>query len=174
MGYLYVISNGNERKIGITENIVARLNTIQTANAAKLKVDFVIQCPNPRSLEVIIHEALEYYRMNGEWFKLTEDILITYISALLLLFPSANLIEYKQESVVPVKDDNHASIGITDEARLKDVLVQIVAAYKAGKSKEQTILEVLQIRKSGTSKRWKIADRLYTNVIARYEQNRKG
>lgn len=50
----------------------------------------------------------------------------------------------------------------------------IIKSYLEGKSKEQTIFDVLQIRKSGSSKRWKIADRFYTNVIKRYdEQNTK-
>jgi len=69
--------------------------------------------------------------------------------------------------------------GESDQAEkpINDTLARairaIIKSYQEGKSKEQTIYEVLQIRKSGTSKRWKLADRLYTNMIARYEEQNK-
>jgi hypothetical protein len=75
---IYFISDswqvGSYVKIGMTTNLRHRLKTLQTSSASKLYVQGAIfGC---REEEAIIHHYYNHERVNGEWFRLSEDMMI--------------------------------------------------------------------------------------------------
>ena len=76
--YVYFIQagEGGPIKIGVTHNIKARLDGLQTANPFKLKVLAYFQCH--ATVEKELHLAFFDIRLEGEWFEPRED-LITFI-----------------------------------------------------------------------------------------------
>lgn len=75
-------------------------------------------------------------------------------------------------------DQSVQSVQAVQNARKIDktlarAIKDIILARNMGKSKEQTIFEVLQIRKSGSSDKWKKASTFYDSVVRRYEQIKK-
>lgn len=69
---IYVIDDGSENyKIGTTNNIKRRVNSLKTGNAAKLKVLFTFE--GDRKTEQAIHKELKSYRKSGEWFSYKEQ-----------------------------------------------------------------------------------------------------
>ena len=74
---IYLITDGEYTKIGISSNVHSRLADLQTGNARKLNIIFYETMGKPRAVwcESRLHSALKDYRMEGEWFKLSiEDI----------------------------------------------------------------------------------------------------
>jgi len=53
-------------KIGFTNNIEYRMNTLKTMSP--LKLELLGTWPGNRKLETIIHQNLKPYRQHGEWF----------------------------------------------------------------------------------------------------------
>lgn len=100
---------------------------------------------------------------------ITQDDMIDFARS----FKSASSVQAKVQDYNVESANVQASATIPEKPineNLARIIKAIIVSYRDGKNKEQTIFDVLQIRKSGTSKRWKIADRLYTNVIKRYEE----
>lgn len=74
MNYNYLISDGINYKIGITNNIQNRLKTFQTANHKKIKVINLVLSENREAsfkLEKYLHEKYKKYNVSGEWFEFT-------------------------------------------------------------------------------------------------------
>ena len=71
-------------------------------------------------------------------------------------------------STIPPKNTESKSTS-----NLARAIKQIIECKNAGMNKEQTILKVLQIRKSGTSERWKIASKFYDAVMSRVNEQQK-
>jgi hypothetical protein len=66
---LYVISDGEYNKIGITtSSIKKRLKVLQTANARKLTCIFMKEIQLARDLELALHQHFADKRLYGEWF----------------------------------------------------------------------------------------------------------
>ena len=57
----------NRVKIGCTENIKARLRSIQTCSPSKLKILLIL--PGDEQNEFVYHQRFSSYRLQGEWFK---------------------------------------------------------------------------------------------------------
>lgn len=57
-------------------------------------------------------------------------------------------------------------------SNLARAIRQIIECKNIGMNKEQTILKVLQIRKSGTSEKWKIASKFYDAVLSRANEQK--
>lgn len=74
MNYNYLISDGINYKIGITNNIQNRLKTFQTANHKKIKVINLVLSENREAsfkLEKYLHEKYKKYNVSVEWFEFT-------------------------------------------------------------------------------------------------------
>jgi len=71
--YVYFIGDQEHVKIGFTGgSALRRLDQLQTGNPRQLILYGVIE--GGRSLEKRLHEHFDIYRVEGEWFRLTEEI----------------------------------------------------------------------------------------------------
>jgi hypothetical protein len=68
--FLYIIAEDDlgPCKIGISNNVDLRLTALQTGNPRRLTVFGRMECGDATALEEIAHEALEEFRLSGEWF----------------------------------------------------------------------------------------------------------
>ena len=85
--FLYAVgSKDGPCKIGITQNIGARLRMLQTGSAQKLELIFVYSAydkQTARSLEKWFHNAHAEYRLTGEWFDCTADEAFEWIEGII-------------------------------------------------------------------------------------------
>jgi hypothetical protein len=77
---LYVISDGELVKIGVSKHPEKRLNQLQTGHPKKLKL--LAQYDMPDIYEKRFHKQLWIFRArhNGEWFKIDVEQLLDFIS----------------------------------------------------------------------------------------------
>lgn len=77
--YVYFIQIGDsgDIKIGYTNNIKKRLKELQTGSPKKLKLLGYID--GGRTKEQELHSQFKQYRVNGEWFRLHQEI-VDYIN----------------------------------------------------------------------------------------------
>ena len=81
-GYLYIITNPafpGFVKIGVTENIDARLRTYQTADPKRAyKIEFYIAHPDCYEAEKRIKEMMKYFALSqrNEWYEVSLDVAI--------------------------------------------------------------------------------------------------
>lgn len=86
---LYVIGQIEEFprhfKIGITNNVGARVSSLQTGNPRPLEVHYFTSFPDriiALEIEQRVHQILDAHRVSGEWFEICLDqILDAIISA---------------------------------------------------------------------------------------------
>ena len=71
--YIYAITNGTQIKIGYSGNVKRRLKQLNTGSADKLYI--LCTFIGGRELEQEIHIKFGYNRINGEWFKVDQDML---------------------------------------------------------------------------------------------------
>ena len=73
--YVYIIRMGQTKfyKIGKTNDPQGRLASLQTASPYKLKLLHVFQADNASAAEEALHAKFHSSRLEGEWFKLTDD-----------------------------------------------------------------------------------------------------
>ena len=73
--YVYLISNGEKVKIGISVHPQKRITELQGGNAAKLSFLKLIRCENRErsfELESALHETLRDVHVQGEWYDIRE------------------------------------------------------------------------------------------------------
>lgn len=82
--YVYIIGNRQKRvfKIGMSNNVTNRLKELKTGSPYLLEVILFIQCESPRVVEKELHTLFTIYRLNGEWFGLTNSVLREAIKTL--------------------------------------------------------------------------------------------
>lgn len=85
--YLYIMDNGFYRKIGITNNIKSRIIQVSCGSAFPIECKYLVKSTREycRALEGILHCVFANERMNGEWFDLTVDEIITGINNNLII-----------------------------------------------------------------------------------------
>ena len=73
--YVYLIRMGRTKfyKIGKSNDPQGRLASMQTASPYKLKIVHVFKADNAAAAEEALHHRLHEARMEGEWFKLTDE-----------------------------------------------------------------------------------------------------
>jgi len=75
-GQVYFIRarcEGNPIKIGYSINPKARIKALQTASPVKLRLLKTI--PGNRQIERALHRKFKKYRLRGEWFKGSKELL---------------------------------------------------------------------------------------------------
>lgn len=75
-GGVYFIQSGDFVKIGVSSNVKARLQTLQTAHFCKLKILHVIACSNSGFIEKALHQHFEKLvtESRNEWFHFEADL----------------------------------------------------------------------------------------------------
>lgn len=84
-GYVYLITEhpfSNFVKIGFAVNPQQRVRELQTGNPHKLVVMHTANYIDYQSIETLLHEICNEFRVQGEWFKVTTDELNILISAM--------------------------------------------------------------------------------------------
>lgn len=76
---LYLISDGDSTKIGISKNPRKRLAQLQTGHPKKLSL--IQEYDVPHYYEKRLHKQLWMFRLrgNGEWFRLSPSSCLTFI-----------------------------------------------------------------------------------------------
>lgn len=82
-GFVYIISDGTNIKVGVANNVNRRLKSLQTGNPNTLTLEFSEYRNQPYKLETYLHQQLAKYRTKGEWY---HGITVQEIRVLLLLY----------------------------------------------------------------------------------------
>ena len=74
-GYIYVIKNPSNGfyKIGLSENVEKRCGGLEVAHVIDLEIAAKFLVPLPQTIEPVVHEFFDEYRINREWFDLDQD-----------------------------------------------------------------------------------------------------
>lgn len=80
--YIYVISDGTDRKIGVATDPETRLKALQTGNKNKLILEYVEQKNDAHKIEKYLHRCFWKHHIGGEWFS---DITLHDIRVKLLI-----------------------------------------------------------------------------------------
>jgi hypothetical protein len=72
VGFVYLISDGEDVKIGFSNNPTRRLAQIQQTYPKPLEL--IYQFAGTMADELALHEKFSHLRQDGEWFKMHEDI----------------------------------------------------------------------------------------------------
>lgn len=69
--FIYIISNGDNYKIGFSKNPKRRIKQLQTGTDVKLELKYFIEIEVAPVyiIEYIIHKVVKESRIQGEWFK---------------------------------------------------------------------------------------------------------
>ncbi len=74
IGYVYLMTNGREYKIGLTASEPDnRRKQLQTGNSTNIDLIAYTVCADMNSLETRLHHKFIFKRKTGEWFALTEQ-----------------------------------------------------------------------------------------------------
>lgn len=76
--FIYLLSDGDRFKVGITNNLERRLSQCQTGNSRTLFYVCVGRRRNKQTalyVEKSIHRGLKQYRLAGEWFALNDALI---------------------------------------------------------------------------------------------------
>lgn len=81
MSYVYFIRKGGENifKIGKGNDPQKRLDVLQTGNESRLFLCALIECQASYIIESEIHSAFSTYRLEGEWFCLSWDDVLSVL-----------------------------------------------------------------------------------------------
>jgi len=79
---IYVMSDGEFIKIGVTSNMKSRLVRIQSGNPRKVKVIYSSQVKNAQKIEHKTHKHFHEKRLMGEWFDLAPMVAVDFIEKL--------------------------------------------------------------------------------------------
>lgn len=80
--YIYVIKNPeNDRiKIGVSNNVEKRLNTLETGAGTKLDLVYKsVVCSNAFDVENTVHKYFSEHRVFGEWFDVDVNKVVNYL-----------------------------------------------------------------------------------------------
>lgn len=91
-GWVYFIQSGEFVKIGISQDVTKRLQTLQTASPYPMKVIKKLAVPYPASAEFRLHRYYADRRRAGEWFALTADDI-------------ANIMEFESKDLLWLGED---------------------------------------------------------------------
>lgn len=76
-GYVYFIRQSKDCfKIGMTKGApIDRLNQLQTSSPVPLSMYKYVGTTDPKYLEKLLHQEFAPYRLSGEWFEITSEMI---------------------------------------------------------------------------------------------------
>ena len=70
--FVYIFRNAaGHRKIGVSNNPISRLNSIQTGNSEAVAFEAHAECERAYDVEAAMHAMFPHRRLQGEWFNIT-------------------------------------------------------------------------------------------------------
>lgn len=124
-GYVYIMSNGNEYKIGLTgSEPEKRRAALNTASASRVDLVGYVLCKDMEALEAKLHREFMHNRKNGEWFDMNDSDLSKVLSIFkeesindsMSLFPDFKNVGVKKMSLA---ESIRASKIVTDDERFE-------------------------------------------------------
>ena len=84
MSTIYILNDGDEYyKIGLSGNVVDRINSLQSGNPRELKAIYTsCRLENAAQVEYAIHLAYRHKNVRNEWFRFSNDDVKTIIKVL--------------------------------------------------------------------------------------------
>ena len=82
---VYVVAAGNFVKVGIAEDINARVQVLKTHCPLPVSVEFCSERmlrPKARELELDCHSRFSPFHSHGEWFQVSAKEVLAYLSGL--------------------------------------------------------------------------------------------
>jgi len=73
------MENTNYIKIGITNDVSKRLETLQTGNPLKLNIEFVSTFDDAQKIETLVHRRFKSKRLMGEWFDMDAKEVVRFL-----------------------------------------------------------------------------------------------
>jgi hypothetical protein len=95
--FIYAIGTETRQKIGFSKDPRARLKQLQTGNAEQLVLHHYIEVPEDRLrlLEKFLHKDIGYKKLKGEWFSMTKNEVVDYLTFAEITWVGDPLLEYK-------------------------------------------------------------------------------
>jgi hypothetical protein len=90
LGYVYFIKSNDRVKIGKSKDVHERMIQLKTSNPYKLELIGVIEGYGEKENE--LHEKFKKYRLHGEWFSLSKEILDFVQTSTKVIFTKSNKI----------------------------------------------------------------------------------
>lgn len=133
---VYFLTDGEYIKIGIATNLKNRVAKLQTGNARKIKILKIID--GYRCLEKKLHNIFISYRLEGEWFNITEQQIDNVLQELYLT-KSIDSFEIKNEKSRGVWSNDGVSkqlySSLTDASKSTGVCHTAISRCCQGKRK---------------------------------------
>lgn len=135
---LYLITDGEFMKIGVSTNIETRLRELQGGNARKLRVLHVMELPRSRiwKVERKAHKNLHHRHVRLEWFSCSEEEAVSAMNCALACPRSthnrrARHREVKQLRLHPSLRAHDARISVIIRAREKSLRRRLIDRNRA-------------------------------------------
>lgn len=95
--YIYAIGTKDRQKIGFSKDPASRLRQLQTGNAEELYLHGTIDVSEDRVklLERFLHKDIGYKRMKGEWFNMTKEEVVSYLTFAEITWVHDPLLKFK-------------------------------------------------------------------------------
>ena len=95
--YIYAIGTETRQKIGLSKDPASRLKQLQTGNAEALCLHYSIEVSEDRVrlLERFLHKDIGYKRMKGEWFNMTKEEVVSYLTFAEITWVHDPLLQFK-------------------------------------------------------------------------------
>ena len=75
LDHLYVFRAGfDQYKIGVSKKVDSRLKHLQTGNPEKIEIIHTLESRHAYTIEKILHQKLDQFRLQGEWFELSPAV----------------------------------------------------------------------------------------------------
>jgi hypothetical protein len=80
MAYVYLLTDGELYKIGVTRgSIKKRIDKLQTGNPYQIAVIHTYETEYPFKIESMLHNQHQAKKVNNEWFNLSKDDIESFI-----------------------------------------------------------------------------------------------
>lgn len=80
-------------KIGYTDDLTKRIYSFNNASPYGIDVVGVIETEHAEKLEKEIHDKLQQFRLNGEWFEITEE----YANSIIRMYANSEYLSARNE-----------------------------------------------------------------------------
>ncbi len=124
MKKIYIIRSGEYYKVGISQNVLKRLDAMQTGNPVELEVISIYTTNNPLLCEAIIHDRLKQHYVRGEWFSCDTGTIGSTIDEVI----SGDVTPYEDEEAEIIR----LGLKLLGKNRYKRALVRMSREHRNG------------------------------------------